>query len=109
MLVDVSVGGFIPRVNGNANLVNVAVSWLSCCQSSLEVLTLKIREEQVEKVRDPDIALPQFTKLKQLTFSMYAPCDDLSLIAFTSMIRASPTWRSLSSRWLGINLSWFLH
>ncbi|CAI9106877.1 OLC1v1006117C1 [Oldenlandia corymbosa var. corymbosa] len=101
MLVDVHVAG-TPTGTGRwsrANFVEKAISWISCCLSKLEALTLELQDWQVEymhdwqlevaKKRETNAELPQLTKLKQLTLSVSVP-RKRSLIAFTSLIRASP-------------------
>ncbi|CAI9110959.1 OLC1v1011071C1 [Oldenlandia corymbosa var. corymbosa] len=90
MLVEIFVTGFNFQNNGYASLVHTTISWISCCLSKLEVLTLGIRRTHVTFERDTNVALPQLTKLKQLTFIMHAANGDKSLMPFTSLIRASP-------------------
>ncbi|CAI9114688.1 OLC1v1015467C1 [Oldenlandia corymbosa var. corymbosa] len=88
MLVDVEIGGF--GIDADANLVARAISWLSCCISKLEILSLRIKYSQRHMVKDLNAALPQLTQLKLLTFHAIRARKGTSLIKFTSLIKASP-------------------
>ncbi|XP_027153675.1 uncharacterized protein LOC113753659 isoform X2 [Coffea eugenioides] len=83
MLVNVWVSG------DSLNLVRDVTSWLSCCLSKLEVLTLRADEFQVSQEKGIVHELPQLTNLKEFVLIAFASKDD-SLIGFTSLIRASP-------------------
>ncbi|CAI9106878.1 OLC1v1006118C1 [Oldenlandia corymbosa var. corymbosa] len=49
MLVNVWAAG---TPTGTANFVEKAVSWISCCLSRLEILTLELEDWQVEEMQD---------------------------------------------------------
>ncbi|CAI9110443.1 OLC1v1010466C4 [Oldenlandia corymbosa var. corymbosa] len=69
------------------------ISCLCCCLSMLEILTFKVLACDITYDYYEDVggvvAVPQLTRLKQLTVVVGGPKDE-SLIPFTSLIRASP-------------------
>ncbi|CDP07607.1 unnamed protein product [Coffea canephora] len=83
MLVNVWVSG------NSRNLIRDVTSWLSCCLSKLEVLTLRANKFQVSQEKGIVHELPQLTNLKEFVLIASAS-KDRSLIGFTSLIRASP-------------------
>ncbi|CDP07614.1 unnamed protein product [Coffea canephora] len=83
MLVNVWVSG------NSRNLVRDVTSWLSCCLSKLEVLTLRANKFQVSQEKGIVHELPQLTNLKEFVLIASASKDE-SLIGFTSLIKASP-------------------
>nr|XP_027096081.1 putative FBD-associated F-box protein At1g61330 [Coffea arabica] len=71
-------------------LVRDVISWLFCCLSQLEILTLRAKELQVSQENGIVHELPQLTNLKEFVLIAFASKDD-SLIGFTSLIRPSPS------------------
>ncbi|XP_071928169.1 uncharacterized protein [Coffea arabica] len=72
------------------NLVRYVISWLFCCLSQLEIITLRAKELQVSQEKGIVHELPQLTNPKEFVLIDFASKDE-SLIGFTSLIRASPS------------------
>ncbi|CAI9114671.1 OLC1v1015444C1 [Oldenlandia corymbosa var. corymbosa] len=83
MLVDVFIGGL---VYGMLGLFDRVISWLACCLSRLEALTVDIKTFGLIKGKNTNVVFPQ---LKQLSFQVSEP-SNRSLISYTYLMRAFP-------------------